>query len=151
MANAGVALTVLPSTDLFLMGADRDHDIVRGVAPVHRMITHGVTCALSTNNVLNPFTPFGDCSMIRMANLYANIAQTGTDAGLRHCLDMVTHRPAKLMRLENYGIAVGNPADIVVLDCPTGVAAVQELAVPLCGFKRGRKTFTREPAKLHRP
>jgi cytosine deaminase len=151
LANAGVAVTVLPSTDLYLMGADRDHDIVRGVAPVHRLIEDGVNCALSTNNVLNPFTPFGDCSMIRMANLYANIGQIGTGAGLRMCLDMVTHRPAKLMRLEDYGIAVGNPADIVILDCPSGVAAVQELAVPLYGFKRGRRTFTREPAQLHRP
>jgi len=151
LANAGVAVTVLPSTDLYLMGADRDHDIVRGVAPVHRLIEDGVNCALSTNNVLNPFTPFGDCSMIRMANLYANIGQIGTGAGLRMCLDMVTHRPAKLMRLDDYGIAVGNPADIVILDCPSGVAAVQELAVPLYGFKRGRRTFTREPAQLHRP
>ncbi len=151
LANAGVAVTVLPSTDLYLMGADRDHDIVRGVAPVHRLIEDGVNCALSTNNVLNPFTPFGDCSMIRMANLYANIGQIGTGAGLRMCLDMVTHRPAKLMRLDDYGIAVGNPADIVILDCPSGVAAVQELAVPLTGFKRGRRTFTRELAQLHRP
>ena len=127
LANAGVAVTVLPSTDLYLMGADRDHDIVRGVAPVHRLIEDGVNCALSTNNVLNPFTPFGDCSMIRMANLYANIGQIGTQAGLRTCLDMVTHRPAKLMRLDDYGIAVGNPADVIILDCPSGVAAVQEL------------------------
>ena len=89
--------------------------------------------------------------MIRMANLYANIGQIGTQAGLRTCLDMVTLRPAKLMRLDDYGIAVGNPADIIILDCPSGVAAVQELAAPLYGFKRGRRTFTREPAQLHRP
>jgi cytosine deaminase len=151
LANAGVAVTILPSTDLYLMGADRDHDIVRGVAPAHRLVEGGVNCSLSTNNVLNPFTPFGDCSMIRMANLYANIGQIGTDAGLRQCLDLVTHRPAKLMRTEDYGIAIGNPADIIILDCTSGVSAIQELAVPLFGFKRGRQTFTREPAKLLRP
>ncbi|GMQ75191.1 MAG: amidohydrolase family protein [Gammaproteobacteria bacterium] len=151
LAGAGVAVTVLPSTDLYLMGADRDHDIVRGVAPVHRLVEDGVNCALSTNNVLNPFTPFGDCSMIRMANLYANIGQIGTQQGLRQCLDMVTHRPARIMRMKDYGIAVGNPADVVILDCASGVAAVQELAVPVYGFKRGRRTFSREPARLHRP
>jgi len=151
LADAGVAVTVLPSTDLYLMGADREHDKVRGVAPVHRLVEQGVNCALSTNNVLNPFTPFGDCSMVRMANLYANIAQLGTGAGLRQCLDLVTHRPARLMRLDEYGIEVGNPADIVVLDTTSGVSAVQELAVPLYGFKRGRQTFVREPAQLLRP
>ncbi len=42
-------------------------------------------------------------------------------------------------------------ADIVVLDCQSATAAVQELAAPLYGFRRGRPTFTREPAVLHRP
>ncbi len=50
---------------------------MRGVTPAHRLLQHGVNCSLSTNNVLNPFTPFGDCSLIRMANLYANICQVG--------------------------------------------------------------------------
>jgi hypothetical protein len=27
------------------------------------------------NNILNPLTPFGNGSLIRMANIYANIAQ----------------------------------------------------------------------------
>lgn len=151
LAGAGVAVTVLPSTDLYLMGAERDHDIVRGVAPAHRLVEFGVRCSLSTNNVLNPFTPYGDCSMIRMANLYANIGQIGTDAGLRQCLDMVTESPARLMRLGDYGLAVGNSADLVILDCQTATAAVQEIAIPMLGFKNGRRTFTREPAHLHKP
>jgi len=151
LASAGVAVTVLPATDLFLMGGDRDHDIVRGVAPVDRLSRGGVTCALSTNNVLNPFTPFGDCSLVRMANLYANIGRIGTTAGMDGCFSMVTQSAADVMRLADYGIAVGNPADIVVLDCETPVQAVQEIAPPLYGFKRGRRTFTREPAQLHRP
>ena len=49
----------------------------RGVTPAHRLLAHGVNCSLATNNVLNPFTPFGDCSLVRMANLYANVAQVG--------------------------------------------------------------------------
>ena len=151
LADAGVAVTVLPSTDLFLMGADRDHDIVRGVAPVHRMIGDGVNCALSTNNVLNPFTPFGDCSLVRMANLYANIGQIGTRSGMRDCVDMVTTRPARLLRLLDYGITAANPADIVVLDCESPEAMVQELAAPMFGFKNGRRTFTRKPPELHKP
>ncbi len=80
LADAGVAVTVLPATDLFLMGRAHERHVPRGVAPAHRLLDHGVTCSLATNNVLNPFTPFGDCSLIRMANLYANIAQIGRPA-----------------------------------------------------------------------
>src|SRR6187401_564218 len=116
LANVGVAVTALPSTDLFLMGRAHDHNVPRGVTPVHTLMQHGVTCSLATNNVLNPFTPFGDCSLVRMANLYANIAQAGTPRELATCFDMVTGQPAKLMNLDDYGIVVGNPADLVVLD-----------------------------------
>ena len=151
LADAGVAVTVLPSTDLYLMGADKDYNIVRGVAPVHRLLEQGVNCALSTNNVLNPFTPFGDCSLVRMANLYANIAQIGTEFGFRRCLEMITERPAQMMRLDDYGITIGCPADIVVLDCSSAPAAIQELAPALMGFKGGQQTFNRQPPVLLRP
>lgn len=150
LANAGVAVTVLPSTDLFLMGRSCEHSIPRGVAPAHALLEHGVTCSLATNNVLNPFTPFGDCSLIRMANLYANIAGLGRPGDLAGCLEMVTAHPAKLMNLPDYGIVVGGPADFVVLDCNNAAAAVAELAQPLFGFKNGRRSFTRAPAVLHR-
>jgi cytosine deaminase len=110
-----------------------------------------VVCSLATNNVLNPFTPFGDCSLLRIANLYANVAQTGRPDELKACLDMVTSFPARLMNLKDYGIAVGNPADIVVLDCADPASAVAELARPVLGMKRGRVSFWHAPATLNRP
>src|SRR5690349_9045158 len=40
MADAGVALTVLPSTDLYLMGRHMNHSVMRGVAPSHKALHH---------------------------------------------------------------------------------------------------------------
>jgi cytosine deaminase len=151
LADAGVALTVLPATDLYLMGREHSHNVPRGVTPAHKLKLLGVTCSLATNNVLNPFTPFGDCSLVRMANLYANAAHAGTPAELAMCFDLVTADAARLMRLRDYGIAVGNPADIVALDCSDAVSAVAELAPPLFGMRRGRMSFTRPPIALHHP
>ncbi len=148
LAEVGVAVTVLPSTDLYLMGRHQDHNVIRGVVPVHRMLRHGVNCSLSSNNVLNPFTPFGDCSLIRMANLYANIAQVGQSVDTIECFEMVTRRSAALLNLDDYGIAVGKSADLVVIDNQDRQTAVAELSQPLMGFKRGQMTFRREPAEL---
>ena len=151
LAESGVAVTVLPSTDLYLMGRDRDHDVPRGVVPAHRLLEHGVNCSLSTNNVLNPFTPFGDCSLVRMANLFANVAHVGRGSQMADCFDMVTRRPARILKLTDYGVEVGSSADLVVLDCMSIESAVAEVAQPVYGFKRGRRTFTRLTAELHRP
>ena len=148
VADAGVAVTVLPSTDLFLMGRHQDHNVLRGVVPVHKMLRAGVNCSLSSNNVLNPFTPFGDCSLIRMANLYANICQVGQRDDKIECFNMVTQRSAKLLNLDDYDIEVGKSADLVVIDNVDQESALAELSVPLMGFKRGRMTFQRDPAQL---
>lgn len=151
LADAGVALTVLPATDLFLTGRDHDHNVPRGVTPAHRLLGLGVTCSLSTNNVLNPFTPFGDCSLVRMANLYANIAQLGTPEGMADCLAMVSSQAARLIGAADYGIEPGRPADLVVLDATSDAQAVAEIALPLMGMKGGRRTFLRPRPTLHRP
>ena len=151
LSDAGVAVTVLPSTDLFLMHRDHDHNVPRGVTPLHTMLDHGVNCSLSSNNVLNPFTPFGDCSMIRMANLYANIAQIGKLDTLSECLNMVTSRSARLMNLKDYGIKPGNPADLVVVDNTDPAMAVAELSQPTHVFKRGALTVSRPLPTLYPP
>ena len=151
LVDTGVALTVLPATDLFLMGRDQYHGVRRGVLPAHRLIPHGVTCSLSSNNILNPFTPFGDGSLIRMANMYANIAQASKPSEIRDCFEMALVQSAKLLRRDDYGIAVGNPADIVIFDAASPEQAVAEVIAPEMGFKQGHHTFTRPAAELHRP
>jgi len=151
MADAGVALTVLPATDLYLGGREKDHRVERSVVDANRLVRQGVLCSVSSNNILNAFTPMGDGQLIRMANLYANVVQQAMPDALRDTWGMFTTSSAKLMRRGDYGLAVGNPADLVVVDAPDPVAAIREVAPVLTGFKRGRRSFTRTPVVLHRP
>jgi len=146
MADAGVAVTVLPATDLYLMGRDQTHNVRRGVADANLLIAHGVNCSLSSNNVLNPATPYGDCSLIRMANLYANVLQVRDPPKLRECFDMLTTQSARLLNLRDYGLAAGNPADVVLIDADSPEQAIAEIRKPRAAFKRGKRTVT-----WHRP
>ena len=151
LADVGVAVTVLPATDLFLMGRNHDHAIPRGVADANCLIHHGVNCSLSTNNVLNPSTPYGDCSLLRIANLHANILQVNQPDELRECFEMITTRSARILNLQNYGIKVGNPADIVVIDSQSPDRAVAEIRRPLTVFKNGVQTVICEPGRIVSP
>src|SRR5215472_4112968 len=151
LADAGVAVTVLPSTDLHLMGRSHDHAVPRGVVPVEPLRRAGVTCSISTNNVLNPFTPYGDGSLMRMANLYANVCHVARPDDLAGCLDMITGSAAKLLRLDDYGIRIGGPADLVCIDARNPAEAVSTLAQPLWGLKRGRMSFSRARPQLYSP
>jgi cytosine deaminase len=150
LARAGVAVTVLPATDLYLMGREATHNAPRGLTLAHKLAGDGVLCSVATNNVLNPFTPFGDASLLRMANFYANVAHASV-SDFDTCLDLVTELPARLMNLDDYGIRIGNPADLIVLDTQDSRFAIAELPDILMGFKAGRKTFERQRPTLFRP
>jgi cytosine deaminase len=151
LKDAGIAVTVLPATDLFLMGRDQEEGVRRGVADAHLLLDCGVNCSISSNNVLNPATPYGDCSLIRMANLHANVLQVSTREGLAECFRMISDRSARLLNLKDYGVAPGNPADVVIIDAESPAQAIAELRPVIAAFKRGRLTMTRAPAALHRP
>jgi len=151
LADSGVAVTVLPATDLFLMGRERDYNVRRGLVDANLFVECGCNCTLSSNNIMNPFTPFGNGSLIRMTNLHANTLQVGDAERIAECFEMVTTRSARLMNKTDYGIAVGNPADVVVIDAASPRQAVAELREPLAVFKNGKRTVTRRRTELHRP
>ncbi|HEV7393660.1 MAG TPA: amidohydrolase family protein [Burkholderiales bacterium] len=151
LADSGVAVSVLPATDIFTSGRHMEHSVMRGLADANALVAQGANCSIATNNVLNPFTPYGDCSLVRIANMYANVVQRGAEKDLSECFAMVTDRPARILRKDDYGIAVGNPADLVVWNAKTPAEVIATVAQPVMGFKRGRRVFTREMPTLHRP
>jgi cytosine deaminase len=136
---------------MFLMGRDHDHKVPRGVADCNLLIAQGVNCSLSTNNVLNPATPYGDCSLIRVANLYANVLQLDRPNELAECFRMLTDRSARLMNCSDYGIAVGHRADVVIIDAQSPAQAIAEIAQPVAAFKNGRQTMVWHPPEIIRP
>ena len=125
----------------------------RGVAddqPSARARRH--LLVVERNNILNPATPYGDCSLIRIANLHANILQVVGAARLRELFLMLSEHSARLLNLKDYGLEVGKPADIVVIDAATPEQAVAEIRPPLAVWKRGRRTVTRpHPPELLSP
>jgi cytosine deaminase len=150
LAAAGVAVTGLPATDVYLMGREATHNVPRGLALLHKLVERGVCCSIATNNVLNPFTPFGDCSLLRMANFYAHVAHV-PPGDFERCVELVTSLPARLMNLKDYGLAVGRPANFIVVEAESSSSALAEIADTAMAFRNGVQTVARAPAELLEP
>jgi cytosine/creatinine deaminase len=150
LGESGVSLAVLPATDLFNGGRHMEHTIMRGVADANTLIENGANCTISTNNVLNPFTPYGDCSLTRIVNLYANVVQRDGPKDLGVCFEMITDRAARLMRVPDYGIMAGKAADLIIWGEESPADIIAKCALPLVGFKRGRQLFSRQLPTLIR-
>jgi len=138
LAEAGVAVIVLPATDLYLMGRKDVRAIRRGIAPVKRLLAAGVTVAAATNNVRNAFTPLGTAGLPLMGYLLGVAAHMGADPELRQVLDMLTAHPARILRLPDRGLAVGGRADLVIWEAERAEDVVAALAPCRLVVKAGR-------------
>ncbi len=135
---AGVGVITLPATDLYLMGRKDSHRVRRGLAPIKRLLAAGVTVAAATNNVCNAFTPVGNANLALMGFLLTLGAHMGTAAEQADVLRMLTDQPARLLRLPDYGLAVGCQADLVVWEARSVAEIAATLAPPRTVVKRGR-------------
>jgi cytosine deaminase len=79
------------------------------------------------------------------------VLQIDRPAGLRECFRMLTDRSARLLNHPDYGLAVGGPADVVVINAQTPEQAIAEIAQPLAAFKNGKQTMIWRPPQLLRP
>lgn len=135
MKRAGIALVVLPATDSFLNGNRNDPLRPRGIAPAAAIAARGVEVAIATNNVQNFFTPFGDASLLRMAQFYANLDQLASDAALDGVHDMISQTPARLTGLALPTLAVGQRADFILVRARCPSEAIRRNA-PVVGVVR---------------
>ena len=147
LKQADITLIVLPATDIYINGSDYEALIPRGTVNANQFAEMGINTTISSNNILNAFTPFGDASLIRMANMYANIAQLSTDNEMEDAFAMITKNAAKLLSLETQ-IQVGARATLVVLEAQDSVETVRTVAQVLAGFKNGKQTFCNEAAHI---
>ena len=141
LADAGVAVIILPATDLYLMGRKDVRSVRRGLAPAKRLLAAGVTVAAATNNVRNAFTPVGTAGLPLMGYLLSVAAHMGTPTELRQILDMLTTEPARILGLPDYGLALGCRADLVVWEAERTEEVVSALATCWLVAKAGRITI----------
>jgi cytosine/creatinine deaminase len=135
--RARIHVMSLPATELHVKGRADKH-AWRGVTRLEELRAAGVNISISTNNVVNPFTPYGHPDLLRQALVTAMAAHLGNLDQMAWLLDLITVNPAKAIGLKNYGLAEGCRADLVVLDAADPAQAITEQAEKLWVFKSGR-------------
>ena len=135
---ARLGVIMLPATDLYLMGRNDIGSVRRGLAPARRLLAAGVPVAAASNNVRNAFTPVGSADPALVGFLVTVGCHMGSPSDLRNALAMLTHHPAKILRLDHYGLEVGCRADLVVWEAERVEETIATLADRRWVIKRGR-------------
>jgi cytosine/creatinine deaminase len=137
MREAGIHVISLPATEMHVKGRADKH-AWRGVTRLEELRMAGVNVSISTNNIVNPFTPYGHPDLLRQALLTAMAAHLGNLDQMAWLLDLITVNPARAIGLTGYGLAEGRLADLVVLDAADPAQAITEQAEKLWVLKAGR-------------
>jgi cytosine deaminase len=136
--EAGVHAMSLPATESHVKGREDTRRTWRGVTRIGELREAGLNVSLSTNNIVNPFTPYGYPDLLRQALVAAMTAHLGNLEQMAWLLDLVTVNPARALGLSDYGLDEGCRADLVVLDATTPAQAITEQAEKLWVCKDGR-------------
>ncbi len=137
--RADINIVALPFTDLHLNARGDDHDVRRGVAPVKLMWDVDIRVGLSSNNIRNAFTPFGNADLMDVALFMAQVGHMGSPDDFRRLLRTITYVNAKIIGVDHgYGLKVGSRADLVVLDATDASTGLLDRAVRTAVIKGGR-------------
>ena len=114
--DAGATIVENSHISLFMYGRKDRHPVSRGVTRVKEFLEAEVNVAVGQDDIDDPYYPFGRGDMLEVAFVMCHAAHLGAPAELESAFDMITLNPAKGMGLKNYGLRVGDNADLVLLN-----------------------------------
>jgi cytosine/creatinine deaminase len=117
MVDTGLMAVSLPAVNLYLQGRRDSFPVRRGVTRLKELWNAGVPIAIASDNIHDPFHPFGRGDMVQIGLISSYATHMGRPADLRILLRMMTEVPASIMEITDYGIKAGLDASFVVVDC----------------------------------
>ncbi|MFC0559376.1 amidohydrolase family protein [Halalkalibacter alkalisediminis] len=119
MKEAKLGAITLPAANLYLQGRGDRGVVRRGITRVGELLEAGVPIATASDNVCDPFHPFGRGDLLQIAQLTGYTAHMGGKDDLVTLLQMVTTVPSQLVGQTEKGVEVGQKADFVLFDATT--------------------------------
>ena len=107
-------------------------------ARVRELLAAGVPVCLGQDDISDAYYPFGRNNMLEVAFLASHLLWMTGGADIERLYDMITTDAARAMNVGEFGLEVGKPAHLVVLDAPNAIEALRWHAPPAHVISHGR-------------
>ncbi len=138
MAASDLHVIANPLINIVIQGRHDTFPKRRGLTRVKELMAAGLNVAFGQDCMMDPWYSFGSSDMLEVAQMGLHVAQMTSVAETRACFDAVTIHPAKVMHLDDYGLAVGKRGDLVILQCSSPFDALRLRPARLFVIKRGK-------------
>jgi cytosine deaminase len=143
LAESGVAIVVLPQTNLYLQA--RDHPVAppRGLTAVRALLDAGVTVAAGADNVRDPFCSMGRLDALETAALLVMTAHLTPDEAWAAC----TTAGRAVLGMAPVTVAAGAPAELLAVEGASLADAMAGAGERRVVVHRGRVVASTEVAR----
>ncbi len=136
-----------PLINITLQGRTDTYPKRRGITRVKELWEAGLNVSLGHDCVQDPWYSLGTGNMLEVAHMAVHVCQMTGMAEIDACFDMVTWHGAKTLHLQdNYGIEVGKPANLIVLDGSSRYDAIRRRAPVSYVISQGKLLAYTEPS-----
>ena len=149
LARANINFVANPLINITLQGRTDTYPKRRGVTRVKELWQQGLNVSLGHDCVQDPWYSLGTGNMLDVAAMAVHVCQmTGQDE-IAACYAMITTNGAKTLALQDaYGLAVGKPANLIVLDADSPYDAIRRRATVTHVFSRGQLLVQTQPPQV---
>ncbi len=138
VARAQIHMITNPATNLMLQGRLDKQPKRRGITRVRELMDRGVNVSFGQDCVRDTFYPFGQNDMLEIAFLASHAAQLSMPDQIEQVFAMPTINAAKVLRLKDYALAPGAPANCVIIDAGNASEAIRFRPPRRMVMKNGR-------------
>jgi cytosine deaminase len=120
-------------------------------ARVKELLAEGINVCLGQDDISDAYYPFGRNNMLEVAFLASHLLWMMSRHEIEALYDMITIAAARAMNVPDFGLAVGNPAHLVVLDQPDVLEALRFHGTPRAVISHGHVVDLQKMRDLARP
>ena len=149
LKRSGINFVSCPTESIHLQGRFDTYPKRRGLTRVAELDRAGMNVCFGQDSIKDPWYPLGNGNILRILDAGLHICHMMGFEDLARSLDLVTENSALTLNLgEGYGVAVGRPANLVILDAESDYEAVRRQAKARVSIRGGKVLMTREPERV---
>ncbi len=149
LKRSGINFVSCPTESIHLQGRFDSYPKRRGLTRVAELDRAGMNVCFGQDSIKDPWYPLGNGNILRILDAGLHICHMMGFEDLARSLDLVTDNSARTLNLgEGYGIAVGRPANLLILDAESDYEAVRRQAKARVSIRAGKVLMTRVPERV---
>ena len=137
LTKSAINFVANPLINITLQGRYDTYPKRRGITRVKELWQNGLNVSLGYDDIMDPWYPLGTGGMLQPAHMAVHACHMTSRKEVTACFDMVAKNAARTLGLEDYGLAEGKPANLVLVDAPDRWGAIRRLATTTLVIKGG--------------